>query len=91
MSVERRNQRQAVIEAHHLEGEPKTMARAEGMAAERWPGKVTSVWITRGAPRRHVAVTFNGSTTIERAADTWLAAFRAVDVARQLAKLNSWD
>ena len=88
MSVFDRNRREAVISAHYAEGEPRTMARVEGMASERWPRKVIHVWITRGSPRRHVSVRF-GRETIERAADTWLDAFRAVDVARQLARLRA--
>jgi len=64
------------------------MARVEGMARERWPKQVVTVWIDGPSPRRHVAVRFDRST-IEQAADTWLDAFDAVDAARQQAQTDS--
>jgi hypothetical protein len=70
--------RRDTLASHRQEGEPRTMARVEGMATERWPRRSASVWITPRSPRRHVAVRFaNG--TIESAADTWLEAFEDVD------------
>jgi hypothetical protein len=78
-------QRQQINESQRRESEPRTMARVEGMARERWPKRVVTVWVERSSPRRHVSVRF-GRDIIERAADSWLDAFDAVDAARQHAK-----
>jgi hypothetical protein len=77
-------QRQQVIAAHRSEGEPQTMTRVQGMCDERWPGRSTIQWITKGddGPWRHVAVTF-ARDRIEGAAGTWLDAMDLVDVKRQ--------
>jgi len=69
---------QAVATSQRQEGEPRTRARVEGMAQERWPRRTATSWITRESPRRHVSVRF-GRDTIEGSADTWLDAFDAVD------------
>lgn len=70
--------RDKVIAAHRLEGEPQTMARVEGMAAERWPHRVATFWIENSEPRRHVCVRF-AREPIEGAGQTWFDAFDAVD------------
>lgn len=70
--------RHDTLASHRLEGEPRTMARVEGMAQERWPHRSISVWITLRSPRRHVTVRF-AKDTIQSAADTWLEAFEDVD------------
>jgi len=80
--------RQRIIDSHRREGEPRTMARVEGMASERWPKRVVTVWIERASPRRHISIRF-GRHTIERAADTWLDAFDAVETARRLAGVKA--
>lgn len=77
--------RAKVIAEHRAEGEPRTMARVEGMCAERWPHESFNVWIESREPRRHVAVRFyrgSGFTQIEGAGSTWFAAFDAVDAER---------
>lgn len=74
--------RDKVIETHRTEGEPQTMARVEGMCAERWPHRTASVWIEATEPRRHVAVRF-ARDTIEGAGATWFEAFEDVDNKRR--------
>lgn len=73
-----------VIAVHRSEGEPRTMARVQGMCDERWPGRSSVAWITLDEPRRHVAVTFRlgSGERVEGAAATWLEAMDAVDAAR---------
>jgi hypothetical protein len=55
MTILRRDQ---VIASHRAEGEPRTMARVQGMIEERWPGRSAIAWIESAEPRRHMAVTF---------------------------------
>lgn len=78
-----------VISEHRAEGEPRTMARVEGMCEERWPGKSFRVWIehVEGGPRRHVAVTF-ARDIIEGSSGTWLDAMDAVDADRQQRRIG---
>lgn len=76
------NQRDKVIESHRAEGEPQTMARVEGMCAERWPGRTSLVWIEPHEPRRRVCVRF-ARDAIEGAGSTWFEAFEAVDARRR--------
>jgi len=78
------SQRQQVIAAHRLEGEPQTMARVQGMYEERWPHRSAIQWIetTNEGPQRHVAVTF-ARDRIEGVASTWLDAMDRVDAERQ--------
>lgn len=79
--------RNQVIEAHLAEGEPQTMARVEGMCAERWPDRVAVVWIEAVEPRRHVSVRF-ARDTIEGAGGTWFEAFEAVDAKRRAREIG---
>lgn len=82
-------QRQQMIAAHQLEGEPQTMARVQGMCTERWPHRDSIQWIesTDAGPRRHVAVTF-ARDRIEGAASTWLDAMDALDAERQRRRIG---
>jgi hypothetical protein len=80
-------QRQQVIAAHRLEGEPQTMARVQGMCEERWPHRSSIQWITSTDPRKHIAVTF-ARDRIEGAASTWLDAMDLVDAQRQQRRIG---
>ena len=76
-----RGTRRQTLASHQQEGEPRTMARVEGMAKERWPRRSATAWVTRESPRRHVSVRF-AHDAIEGAADSWLDAFDAIDFER---------
>ena len=82
-----RRSRSEVIEAHRIEGEPRTMARVQGMCAERWPNRASNVWIEAAEPRRHVAVRF-ARDTIEGAGSTWFEAFESVDAQRRTREIG---
>ena len=71
-----------VIAEHRAEGEPRTMARVEGMCAERWPHRIATIWIEKDEPRRHVAIRFTRDI-IEGAGRTWFEAFENVDNERR--------
>jgi hypothetical protein len=69
--------RRETAEQQRAEGEPRTMARVEGMIQDRF-GVKGLPWIDKAG--RHVAVKINGET-IEGVAATWLDAMD--DVERQ--------